>query len=171
MDRWQQAITAARDLFSLAMNWWVSLTDYQYTTLAMATTLLFFSWCLLRSRRKLWRTQRGVRMTRGERIFYRKQLVADIITDGLELAEYEGKLSRVEVTEIYRKLGRYMENGELLPPRRHIEAIKKAINDGTHNIAGPVKKIPGPTPGEKVASNVVQFKQVKGGSIWGKKSA
>jgi hypothetical protein len=57
-------------------------------------------------------------MTKKERERYRQTVVADIVTDGIELYVSEGLLTRWDAAWIYYKMGRAMNWKDLLPRKR-----------------------------------------------------
>ena len=79
-------------------------------------------------------------MTRGQRIHWRKFHVADMITDGMEKLVDKGILTRYEAMLEYRKIGKYMQNADLIP--------RKLVNKIRFDEKKP--DIPGPKPGENV---------------------
>jgi len=110
--------------------------------------------------RRRFRLRRGKRMTREERIQYRKLLVADALTEKLEQLEFEGKLSRLEVQQEYRKLAHYLSNGELRPKVMHPQAIRQSILKKAYTAIKKEIVIPGPKPGEELT--LVPFPDYKG---------
>lgn len=106
--------------------------------------------------------RRWGQMTRGERIHYRKMLVADILTEGLEKAEFEGKLSRLEVQDLYRQIGGWVCNGEISPRTLHPNALRHHLIRKGYRMPPDPPTIPGPKPGEELkfidtATNVVSM--------------
>lgn len=104
-----------------------------------------------RRRGKKFYQARGKNMTRKERQLYLQLFVGDLITNALEEAEYAGKLTRSEVSHLYRKLARILAIRDLLPGRIPLEERLTAgeIDALSHMImARKVVNIPGPLPGE-----------------------
>ncbi len=123
-------------------------------------------------RREL-RIQRGMTMGRkakADRQAYVKGLLADVITNGLENAWFEGKINQEERDACYRMIGKTHGIPDLLPHMSQAalkSVMKKRKSLGLGPTAGPVQEQPAwgdPPPVPKksddqppsVATNVVQ---------------
>lgn len=98
---------------------------------AMIIALIILAHWALNSKK----TSRGPRkMSTREREKYVKSLLGDIITDGLEDAEFQGKLTRDEVNTWYRRLGNLVDLRDLLPKSQETikEGLKKRVGNGLH---------------------------------------
>jgi hypothetical protein len=114
-----------------------------------ALTFIFFSLVYIVDdyydpveRQKRLEARRTKKMEERERAFLRRK-VADTLTDVLENAALEGKVSWKSIQETWSWVGNRLEINDLLPKRQLREMlkhqIKQRLNAGVHN-----KRIPFP---------------------------
>lgn len=139
---------------------------YTVVAILVGTALIMYMGEVKRYWRRRFFKKRWGQMTRGERIHYRKMLVADILTEGLEKAEFEGKLTRLEVQNLYRQIGGWLHNGDLTPRMVHPNAIRHHLMKKIYNLPRQAPSIPGPKPGEDMkfidtSTNVVSMQAAR----------
>lgn len=142
----------------------VTTYQYQFEVLLVAATLLSLYAANMKFRsylRRNWYKRRGERMKKGERVFFVKCLVADMVTDAVEDAVYKGKLTAEEASRVYRQLSYLFSNGELRPRKKTRQELVLALRKAVMTDLKKKISIPGPKPGEDIPSAPLQIKEAK----------
>lgn len=142
----------------------VTTYKYQFEVLLVAVTLVSLYAANKKFRSYLRRNRykrRGERMKKGERVFFVKCLVADMVTDAVEDAVYKGKLTGEEASRVYRQLSYIFSNGELRPRKKTREELARALRKSVMTDLKKKVNIPGPKPGEEIPSSPLRIEEVK----------
>lgn len=114
-------------------------------------TRIFWKWRDARLALEAERSRKALRLQEamGNRQNRLKELVTEMICDGLFEAEFAGKISEQEMKKLYKEFSEKMELPELVPTKTRSKIIKQEIKarraKGFYLVRN---KIPGPKPGE-----------------------
>jgi hypothetical protein len=74
-----------------------------------------------------WIKRRGFRMILKDRNDKKHELLLDILTDGIENAEADQKISRKEANDLYMELQRKLGLHDLIPKKRLAQLVKRSL--------------------------------------------
>jgi hypothetical protein len=162
LDAWIREVWGS--LYASVFDWYSSNQQIADITIVLAVVGILsagYMWDV-RRRRRLFNIRRGGQMTRAERQYYKKLLVSTILTDGLEDAEFHGKISRLEVQELYKKIGKFLMLGELIPQvnKGHPSALRAMLTAKKAASTYHKPNLPGDKP-PPVVANVLPFPSPK----------
>ncbi len=133
------------------------------TGLLLGSAYLFKQWVKLRDVRlaaKAEKTRKDMRLQQamGSRQDRLREILTEIIDDGILDAEMAGKISEQEMKKLLKEMSEKLDLPELVPTKTRSKIVKQEIKarraKGFYKTCSP---IPGPKPGEATPSVVKTF--------------